>query len=198
MSAPDSATEQPPPNRSPFGRLVARRPVVAFLVMVYAIAWTLQFAAFQLGLSFRLGTSISVIFGLALPAFLVTSATSGRAGVRDLLGRVFRWRVGLRWYLIAILGLPLATLLVASAFLGLAPLQALVEKWPIFFTIFVPEILLAVVLIQIFEETGWTGFMQHTVQEWRGPLLASVLVAPAFALITCLLSSWTRASDWAF
>ena len=161
---------------------MARRPVLAFLVMAYAIAWTLQFAAFQFGLSFRLGSSISMIFGLALPAFLVTAAVEGKAGMQDLLGRVFRWRVRLRWYLVAVLGLPVATRLVASAFIGVAPLQALVEKWPLFFTIFVPEILLAVVLIQIFEETGWTGFMQDTLQERHGPLLASIMVAPAFAL----------------
>jgi len=155
---------------------------VVFLLMAYAIAWTLQFAAFQVGLSFRLGSSIGMIFGLVLPAFLVTAATSGKAGVRNLLGRVFRWRVGVRWYLTAILGLPAATLLVASVFLGAAPLEALVEKWPLFFTIFAPEILLAVVLIQIFEETGWTGFVQDTLQERHGPLLASIMVAPAFAL----------------
>jgi hypothetical protein len=75
---------------------VARHPVLAFLLMAYTIAWTLQFAAFQFELSFRLGTSISVIFGLALPAFLVTAAISGKVGVRDLLGCAFRWRVGAR------------------------------------------------------------------------------------------------------
>jgi membrane protease YdiL (CAAX protease family) len=181
MAAPNSATQQPYSN-SPLRGLVARRPVLAFLLMAYVIAWTLQFATFQLGLSFRVGSSISMIFGLALPAFLVTAAMSGKAGILDLLGRVFRWQVGVRWYLIALLGLPVATLLVASAFLGLAPLQTLVEKWPLFFTVFVPELLMAVVLIQIFEETGWTGFMQDTLQERHGPLLASVMVAPAFAL----------------
>ena len=173
---------QQPTTRSTLRRLVARRPVLAFLVMAYAIAWTIQLAAFQLGLSFRVGSSIGMIFGLALPAFLVTAATSGKAGVLDLLGRVFRWRVAVKWYLVTILGLPAATLLVASAFLGLAPLQALAEKWPLIFTIFVPELLLAVLLIQIFEEIGWTGFLQDTLQERHRPLLASIMVAPAFAL----------------
>jgi membrane protease YdiL (CAAX protease family) len=182
MSAPNTSSAQQSTANSPLMRLVARRPVLAFLLMAYAIAWALQFVAFQFGLSFRLGTSISVIFGLALPALLVTAAISGKAGVLDLLGRVFRWRVGVRWYLIALVGLPVATLLVASAFLGLAPLQALVEKWPLFFTIFLPELLLAVVLIQIFEESAWTGFVQDTLQERHGPLLASIMVAPAFAL----------------
>jgi membrane protease YdiL (CAAX protease family) len=45
-----------------------------------------------------------------------------------------------------------------------------------------PEVLFPFVFIQIFEEAGWTGFMQHTLQERRGPLLASILVAPAFVL----------------
>jgi uncharacterized protein len=173
---------------------LARRPVLAFLLMAYTIAWALQFVAFRFGLSFRLATAISVIFGLALPAFLVTAAVSGKAGILDLLGRVFRWRVGLRWYLIAILGLPVATLLVASAFLGMAPLQALVENWPLFFTVFVPELLLAVLLIQIFEETAWTGFVQDTLQGRHGPLLASIMVAPAFALFH-LMSNFLEAGQ---
>jgi uncharacterized protein len=173
---------------------LARRPVLAFLLMAYTIAWALQFVAFRFGLSFRLATAISVIFGLALPAFLVTAAVSGKAGILDLLGRDFRWRVGLRWYLIAILGLPVATLLVASAFLGMAPLQALVENWPLFFTVFVPELLLAVLLIQIFEETAWTGFVQDTLQGRHGPLLASIMVAPAFALFH-LMSNFLEAGQ---
>jgi membrane protease YdiL (CAAX protease family) len=122
------------------------------------------------------------IFGLLLPAFLATAATSGKAGVRDLLRRCLRWRVGILWYLLALLGLLVGMLLVASVFLGLAPLQALVEKWPLFFTMFLPEILTGVVLIQLFEEAAWTGFVQDTLQERHGPLLASILVAPAFAL----------------
>jgi membrane protease YdiL (CAAX protease family) len=43
-------------------------------------------------------------------------------------------------------------------------------------------VLLPFLFIQIFEETGWTGFMQHTLQKRRGPLVASILVAPAFVL----------------
>ena len=41
--------QQPAPS-STLRRLVARHPVVAFLVMGYTLAWTIQLAAFQLGL----------------------------------------------------------------------------------------------------------------------------------------------------
>jgi membrane protease YdiL (CAAX protease family) len=54
------------------------------------------------------------------------------------------------------------------------------------------------VFIQIFEQAGWTGFMQDTIQERRGLLLASILVAPAFILMHLPPSSWTRMSDWPF
>ncbi len=172
--------------------------MVAFLIVGYTFSWTIQLAAFQVGLSLRLASSLSMIFGLALSAFLVTAATGGKAGVRDLLRRCLRWRVGILWYLLALLGLLLGTLLVASVFLGLAPLQALVEKWPLFFTMFVPEILIAFVLIQLWEETAWTGFLQHTLQERHGPLLASIMVAPAFALGHLMLNLLEQQLIFAF
>jgi uncharacterized protein len=169
-------------NSSSLGPLVARHPVVAFLIMVYTFGWSTLIAADSVGLPFLLVSSLGVVFGLALPAFLVTAATSGKAGVRALLGRCLMWRVGIGWYLLALLGLPLVTLLVANVFLGTAPLEALAQKWPLFFTMFLPSIFIPLVITHLFEETGWTGFMQDTLQDRRGPLLASILVAPAFAL----------------
>jgi membrane protease YdiL (CAAX protease family) len=176
-------------------RLVARRPVASFLVMLYAIVWTVFLPVvlqargllalpidLSEGLAFNAVLAIASILGIALPAFLVTAATGGKAGVRELLRRCLRWRVGVHWYLIALLGFLAAMLLVASVFLGLAPLEALVEKWPLLFALFLPEVLFPFLFIQIFEEAAWTGFMQHTLQERRGPLLASILVAPAFVL----------------
>jgi membrane protease YdiL (CAAX protease family) len=163
--------------------LVTRYPLAAFLVTVYAFGWTILIAAAgYFGLPMLLSSSLAMVFGLALPAFVVTAATSGKAGVRDLLGRCLRWRVGIGWYVLASLGLLFATLLVASVFLGVAPLEALVEKWPLFFTMFLLGVLIPLVITHLAEEAGWTGFMQDKMQERRGPLLASILVAPAFVL----------------
>jgi membrane protease YdiL (CAAX protease family) len=155
---------------------------------VYAFGWSTLIAADSVGLPFLFVSSLGVVFGLALPAFLVTAATSGKAGVRDLLGRCLRWRVGIGWYSLALLGLLLATLLVASVFLGVAPLEALAQKWPLFFTMYLPGILVPLVFTHLSEEAGWTGFMQDTLQNRRGPLLASIMVAPAFVLFHLPLS----------
>ena len=175
MSAPNRAAKRP-------ASLVARHPVGTFLIMAYTLGWSTLFAANSLGLPFLLSSSLLTLVGLALPAFLVTWATSGERGVRDLLSRCFRWRVGIGWYLIAFPGLLLATLLVASVFLGTAPLEALAQKWPLFFTMFLPALLIPFVLTQLAEEAGWAGFMQDSLQERHGPLRASLMVAPAFAL----------------
>jgi membrane protease YdiL (CAAX protease family) len=163
--------------------------------MLYAVAWgiflpvVLQARGLLAlpidlteGFAFDAVTSLASILGVALPAFLVTAATRGGAGVRDLLGRCLAWRVGIVWYLAALFGLLASTVLLGSAFSDPAPLEVLTERWPLLFTLFLPEVLFPFLFIQIFEEVGWTGFMQHTLQERRGPLVASVLVGPAFVL----------------
>ena len=184
-----------PSSHSTLRRLVARRPVTSFLVMLYTTTWTVFLPVvlqargllalpidLSEGFAFNAVLAIASTLGIALPALLVTAATGGKDGVRDLLRRSLKWRVGVQWYLLALLGLLVAMVIVRSVFQDLAPLEVLVEKWPLFFTLFLPEVLLPFVFIQVFEEAGWTGFMQHTLQERRGPLVASLLVAPAFVM----------------
>jgi membrane protease YdiL (CAAX protease family) len=191
MSAPNSATQHPI-SRSSLRRLVVRHPVAAFLVMAFVFSWTIMlplllsesgFGVLPFALPWQVFGSLMSIFGLALPAFLITAATDGEAGVRDLLRRILRWRVGVHWYLLALFGLLFTTLLGAIPLLGAVPLEALAQNWTLLFTVFLPGVLVPFVLVNLWEETAWTGFMQHTLQERRGPVLASVIVAPFFALI---------------
>jgi len=141
------------------------------------------FGVLPFALPWRVFGSLMSVFGLALPAFLVVAAKDGKEGVRDLLRRILRWRVEVRWYLLALFGLLAVTLLSAIPFLGVEPLESLVRNWTLLFTVFLPGVLVPFVFVNLWEETAWTGFMQHTIQEGRGPLLASVVVAPFFALI---------------
>ena len=55
----------------------------------------------------------------------VAALVSGKAGVRDLAGRSFRWRVPLRWYAISLLAPLLIFLIAVTILYGLAPLRAL-------------------------------------------------------------------------
>ena len=181
-----STTLRPAPH-SALRRLVARHPVAAFLVMVYAVNIVVLLPPvltrhdiwpFGQALSDPLGH----IFGSAVPAFLVIAAMDGRAGVRDLARRCLRWRVGPQWYLFALLGVPIGVVVCASAIFGLAPLHQFQDKWPLLFTVVVPQLLLFIVFSNGPEEIGWMGFLQARLQERHGPLKASVIVTLPFAL----------------
>jgi len=86
-----------------------------------------------------------------------------------------------------------AVLLAAIPFLGAAPLEALAQKWGLLFTVFLPGVIVPFLHTNLWEELGWTGYLQSTLQERRGPLLASIIVAPFFALFhlpAMFVSGW--------
>src|SRR5829696_3399533 len=104
-------------------QLVARHPVAAFLCICYAVNWATAVPWFRtrtdvLPFDLPMWGSLGTFFGVALAAVLVVAATDGTAGVRDLARRSLRWRVGVRWYLVAVLGLPVAVLMGAVALFG--------------------------------------------------------------------------------
>jgi uncharacterized protein len=185
-----TATRQPVPTSS-VGRLIQRHPVLAFLALVYGLTWVLFLPSFlsESGIGV-LPVEIPImpflllgnLFGVTLSAYIVTRVTGGREGVRELRRRYTHWRVGLHSYLLALFALPLAALLGASLWLGTAPLAAFADRWQFLFTAFLPAALLNVVLVNVWEEGGWTGFLLPRLQERWGPLRASVLVALAHGL----------------
>jgi hypothetical protein len=56
---------------------------------------------------------VGMSLGAGLAAFLVTAALSGRVGVADLGRRSLRWRVPVRWYLIALFSVPVGATLIS-------------------------------------------------------------------------------------
>jgi uncharacterized protein len=89
--------------------LVRRHPLIAFFVLAYLLTWWI----YPL-LKFSPLLGILGLFGPALAAIIMAAVTDGKSGVKVLLGRVVLWRVGLRWYVIA-LGLPTVLALATEA-----------------------------------------------------------------------------------
>ena len=92
------------------------------------------------------------------------------------------WRVGVRWYLIAVFGIPVAYFVAASLVLGTAPLEVLIEEWPFLFTSYLPKVVMVFLIVSLWEEIGWTGFALPRLQKKYGPLLASVVLGVLWAL----------------
>jgi membrane protease YdiL (CAAX protease family) len=184
MSTP-AAIPQPAPL-SALRRPVTRHPEAAFLVMVFAFTYSIALVPFLtqraiLPFGETLWAPLAHLFA-GVMAFLIMAAMYGRAGLGDLARRSLRWRVGLQWYFVALLALPIATVLCASALFGLAPLRALVDRWPLLFTLVLPQLLFRVVVFNLTEEIGFMGFLQSRLQDRHGALKASALVTIPFAL----------------
>jgi uncharacterized protein len=82
--------------------------VIAYFVLAFVLIWWM-FPLLQS--SPMLG--LFGLFGPALAAITMAAVLNGKSGVKTLLKRVVRWRVGARWYMVA-LGLP-ALLALAAA-----------------------------------------------------------------------------------
>lgn len=168
-------------------RAIARRPVAAFLLI--AIGALLATAAVPPLTAAEIPPFDSPLFGVVggilgvgLGAFLVTAVTTGRAGVLDLTRRTLRWRVPVRWYLLALLGVPVAATLLALTIYGPEALDSPAEGWPRALAEVAALFLLQLVLFQLAEEIGFTGFLQDRWQDRFSPLRLSAYVAFFWAL----------------
>jgi uncharacterized protein len=100
----------------------------------------------------------ALIVGPSVAGILLTALLYGRAGLRELLSRLFKWRVGARWYALALLTAPLS---VTAALLALSLTST--EFLPAILTTSDKATLLLIgifagLMVGIFKELGWTGF----------------------------------------
>jgi len=136
----------------------------------------------------------AILAGPTLSAFIMTATTEGREGVRRLLARYVLWRVGLRWYVFALLGIPLIMLVGTIVYsMGLPNVAAL--GGPTYLLGYLFSFALVTVLGgPLLEEGGWRGFALPRMERLHGPLLASLILGVLWALWHLpefLVSSWT-------
>jgi uncharacterized protein len=163
-------------------RAVARHPVGAFLVIGIGVG--LVAAAIPPLVEARIPPFGLPLFavaggigGVGVAAFVVTAATSGRPGVVDLARRSLRWRVAVRWYLIAVFTVPVGATLLALVIYGPGVLESPSGGWPRVLAEAAGLFVFQLVLFQLPEEIGFTGFLQDRWQHRYSPLRLSVSVA---------------------
>jgi membrane protease YdiL (CAAX protease family) len=147
---------------------IKNNPVPMYFIMTFAISWggvILVMSGFG-GIpttkeQFAAQLPVAILAMLGGPSFaglLMTGLVNGRAGLRDLLSRLLKWRVSFQWYAIALLTGPLVLM---------ATLLALSLTSPVYLPgIFTTDDMASRLLFGIvaalaggfFEELGWTGF----------------------------------------
>ena len=185
MSVGNVSTRPAPPQ----GGLLARHPLVFYFLIAYAGAWLvwmpLVLSEEGVGLlPFSSSpvlapalVSVGTFLGPTLSAFIMSGITEGRAGVRRLLRRIVLWRVGLRWYLFALIGIPsimvLGMLVLPETLASIEPIDPLS-----LLTSYLPFFLIILLFGPLGEEPGWRGFALPRLQRLNGPLVGTFILWP--------------------
>ena len=159
-----------------------RHPVCSFFVLAFGISWggilvVLSATGFDLVELRPLDTGLIFVFMLLGPStsgLALTALLEGRAGLRRLVARMAHWRLGLHWYLVVLLTMPvllLVTLWPLSVFLD--PAFSPRFQWHLFAIGFIAG---------SFEEVGWTGFATPRLLQRRRLFLAGLWLGLVWAL----------------
>jgi uncharacterized protein len=158
------------------------REVVIFFATTYAFTWAFFFGANLTGSGLRVTMILLGALAPSLAAIALTARHSGRPGVRELLGRLLRWRVKIRWYVFALGYMAAIKLSVALVY------RATQGTWPLFGAHSVVTILVLILVVGIIggplgEEIGWRGYALPRLAQRFG-------LAPASLLLGLVWSFW--------
>jgi membrane protease YdiL (CAAX protease family) len=172
---------EPTGRASLLGRLtsaVRRRPLVSFFILAYALSWWPAITYALLG-----GGPAILSCGPTLAAVAVLSLTTGKRGLKALWHSMLKWRVGARWWVIAVLTPVLFSAIAAAlnvAFGAPTPSADDFARW----TNVLPTALI-ILLIPLFggawEEPGWRGYALPRLLAERPALTASLILGVLWA-----------------
>jgi len=159
---------------------IGRHRIASFLIITYAFTWSIQ--ALLVVMSMDASWTLSVLvgfggFGPPVGAAVVTWASGG--DLRAWISQIVKWRVGARWWAVAI-GLPLLILAVGSGLFVLLGGPVDLGSLP-FAGIYLFVMAWGIVWGGGQEELGWRGFMLPVLQERYSALTASLLIGVAWA-----------------
>jgi membrane protease YdiL (CAAX protease family) len=165
----------PPPSAGARTDNPALRPLLVFAAIALPAGWLLLSVPLLLDQPQEPFVLATVLLGLILPALVLTARESGRAGVGALLRDVVRLPRPRWWLPVALLALPVLVWAAAAALGGARALTgALLADVAV-------DLVTGLVIINLWEEMAWTGFVQRRAMARWGPVPGSLVVAALFA-----------------
>ncbi len=175
-------------------------PVLTYFALAFAISWGgillviggpggIPATTEQAKLLFPFAILV-MLPGPSVAGILLTALVYGRAGLREFLSRLLRWRVGARWYAVALLTTPFLLTAVPLALSLLSP-----EFLPGIFTTDDKASLLLLGIgaglgAGIFEELGWTGFAIPRLRLRYGVLTTGIILGVVWGAWHFLVNFW--------
>lgn len=179
---------------------IKRHPVLTYFALTFAISWggvlILGAPSGMPATSEQSEKLWPIVFlpyflGPIIASILLTGLVYGKAGFRELLSRLLRWRVGVRWYAVALLTAPLFAMVILFALTLVSP-------------VFLPGILttddrVSLILSGIvagfifgglMEELGWTGFAVPELRRRCGVFTTGLIVGVLWGAWHFLPTFW--------
>jgi membrane protease YdiL (CAAX protease family) len=169
--------------------------LIRFFALAFVISWIplLASAAHALGWSsieVPLPGLLIAGYGPALAAMILVAREAGRDGLKELLGRLLHWRIGLAWYVLVVVS-PVAFMLVGiTVHVALGEQAPNLADSPLLREVAegaTPLLFLAIVFVQqalvlIGEEVGWRGYALPALQARYSALVASLMLGLVWGL----------------
>lgn len=167
-----------------------RHSLVLGILLMYLLTWPIDLAKSGV-LPFRVPFALYVTlgYGFVFASLIMTWLTLGKAAVMSLLKRFLIWRVGVKWFLVALFLFP------AMQFSAVL-LNAVFTQTPIDFstvfahTIFGPSATLPLYVLPFLvfdaitngEEIGWRGYVLPRLQAKHSALISSLIIGVIWGL----------------
>jgi hypothetical protein len=176
--------------------MIKKYTLVFFFLLAYLFTWSnwLPQALTSRGIaSIQVPGFLTILsgYGPALAAIIVASLAYGRQGLRELFGRLLRWRVGVQWYLIALL-MPAFVIILAITINNLtggtspdfsaAGFPFGPAETPLWQKLVILLLIFTLGFDGLGEEIGWRGFALPKLLENRSPLVSSLILGALWAL----------------
>ena len=197
IERPDARMRRPPSVQSTIETFIKRHPLVTFYTLTFSISWGGMLLAIggPGGLPGTpeqadrlMGIAFSLVAGPSVAGLLLTGLVSQRAGLRDLFARLCRWRVGARWYAVALLTSPVLTMTVFFA------LSWRFSDFPIVTTDHRTSMLLQAIAVGLgggfLEELGWTGFAIPKLKRRHGVFATGLIAGVLWGAWHFLVNFW--------
>jgi membrane protease YdiL (CAAX protease family) len=184
--------------------LIKKHPVPAYFALAFAISWGGVLVVVGPGGIPGIPEQNATLFpfaylamlaGPSVAGLLLTGLVHGRAGFRELRSRLLTWRVGARWYAIALLTAPLVA---TTVLLGLSLAD------PIFLPGIITSDDKAFILLfglavglgaGFFEELGWTGFAIPALRKRYGVLATGFITGALWGAWHFLVNVWASSTS---
>lgn len=171
-------------------QFLKQHSLVMGILLMFLLTWPIDLSNSGV-LPFRFPFAVYILlgYGFVLGAVIMTGLTLGGNGVISLLKRFLKWRVGWRWYAVALLLVPSINLMgvVLNSVIANKPID-----WStvLAYRIFGPSANLALLIVPYLlfdavtngEEIGWRGYVLPRLQAKYSALVSSLILGLIWGL----------------